>query len=376
MNKNLPKSALPAPGDRQLPLLMASEAEHQTAFSPTFSFPLSPLRQQTMDSLLNGNITANQVDALTHSSDLVDRMVGAHLGTLEAVRYAVDVDSLVNAMNEVHPLDTDMSHRTLIMSAAIGRAAMPVVEAISARQRSDHWIETARVVSARDAIERGEPRPRVSPLIESDAQNDPAAQKIRESLGLLASNGVMVDLVGGQMLNEKLRGVQEFDKALREHFGNKLIGISVGGSIAKGYANLESDVDVCVMGTDIDMAKFAEERAPSFGIKHFKAPDFLECPDLRPELRPHVKDAFFNPLYQGLFTGDRQALATAQANHIEDIEEKEWDTLRKNMLRREFFGDNIAERYQLEPLELELLQVMTMLQRIPPSYPEMQALLS
>ncbi len=100
--------------------------------------------------------------------------------------------------------------------------------------------------------------------------------------------------------------VREFLKLLQEHFGDRLVSLLVFGSVARGNARPESDVDVCLVLRDLPRSRYHRHqilspilaqlrRGPSYNdlVERGYAPDIsalLYTPEEIKETKPIFLD--------------------------------------------------------------------------------------
>jgi len=62
---------------------------------------------------------------------------------------------------------------------------------------------------------------------------------------------------GGRHVQHEYAGlVEEYIRLLREEFGDRVVSVLVFGSVARGTARLDSDVDVCVVIRDLPVSRY------------------------------------------------------------------------------------------------------------------------
>jgi len=153
---------------------------------------------------------------------------------------------------------------------------------------------------------------------------------------------------------------------MRREFGAGFTGIVVFGSMAKGYAHPESDVDYAVIASNPAAAKKFRETCESLSLpldrEHYVNPK---------ERNPSNA----TPLFCGLFFGDRKSLKKAQQTAFENMNEQQWDNLRREIFEQEATLNKAFERHGItSKREQQRLKAAAAL-RVPPPYEEMKRLL-
>lgn len=191
----------------------------------------------------------------------------------------------------------------------------------------------------------------------------------------LASRNPMTDATDGSVVDAKLGRLEQFIHLIKAEFGSKFIGLVVAGSLARGYAEESSDADIAIIGQDQSIKDFGLKYACDFGVEHFEPVEaYVHCdPALAPEFTPHETDDKFNPLFQGIFQGDKAKLSIVQSRFIDGVSPAVWDKTRMRMLSSEMASRHKRRsRLDLSVREDQNVQFMALLQRVPPKYAELR----
>ncbi|GEM_PF-4793561 len=183
---------------------------------------------------------------------------------------------------------------------------------------------------------------------------------------LLASRKPVFATPHAKKIGLKLNSLARISEALKREFSHDFVGLSVVGSITKGYANRESDADLCFLHYNraAEIRARLAELAKREGISLHAWPIELSGFSLH------------NSLFQGLFFGDREALFQAQKNAIDNTNPEAWELWTLGNLKKHE-GDYLKtlERNDLTPGELLDLVYAAHLLRVPPSLEEMRQIM-
>jgi len=160
---------------------------------------------------------------------------------------------------------------------------------------------------------------------------------------------------------DKIRKIEDVARLLKAKFGDRFVGITVFGSIAKGYMNDLSDLDYAIVAEDETILKEFQKHAKSLNlcIEHYS----------------EVKDSNYlqgdiAPLFYGLFFGDHERLSRIQLTTLEKTSDEEWDKIRMNIFINETNIDKAKKRFGLSDEEERKIKETAALLRVPPTRSE------
>lgn len=168
-------------------------------------------------------------------------------------------------------------------------------------------------------------------------------------------------------LSEQIIELENISRLVKDKFGNDFIGLTIFGSVSKGYANKKSDLDWSFIAKNKEASKCFNDLVKSSS-----------------NLRPCVFGGRYNvglgagdpieqhqdALFYGLFFGDRKQLLKLQKEVLNNISEEDWDKIRKQILEHETNLNKIAQRVEIKNSELEQIRQASALLRVPPPYNE------
>ena len=124
-----------------------------------------------------------------------------------------------------------------------------------------------------------------------------------------------------QELATRILELDKIEKKLREKNGDKLVGIVVYGSTAKGYLKSASDLDYTVISEDPQVVKQFKKLAESLDLcpvhDHWVGPEEGKI------------SGYVNALFTGIFFGQRKKLLEYQKKYLTQIDEDGWHKIRR-----------------------------------------------
>jgi len=193
-----------------------------------------------------------------------------------------------------------------------------------------------------------------------------AMQEITGKRFLLSSRAPFAATAYLPEILKRAKTFDEISSKMKRKFGAGFTGIVVFGSMAKGYANPESDVDYAVIASNPVAASafkdFCKNKGLPLCIDHYVNPKEYNTSNAA-------------PLFYGLFFGDRKALRRAQRSTFSRMNEEQWNTVRSRILENEAQLTKAFERFGItSKKEQQRLKAAAAL-RVPPPYKEMKQLL-
>lgn len=186
-----------------------------------------------------------------------------------------------------------------------------------------------------------------------------------------------------EILAKKLTSAKQLFNRFAEDVGSDFIGLTLHGSVGKGYADESSDIDITVIGKEGDAmervwGKDTEERVwgkdTELDLTHLLYHQFFGVDDnLQPDGTRHDM-TYFNPLFQGLFFGEPALLRQIQKNYLNTVSEPEWEKDRLTILAKETDIAKAAKRFNLSQAEVQKATLLIGLTRVPPRLDEMKKL--
>lgn len=167
-------------------------------------------------------------------------------------------------------------------------------------------------------------------------------------------------------LSEKIIALENISQLVKDKFGDKFIGLTIFGSMSKGYANKKSDLDWGFIAEN-------KEAAECFNDLVELSPNLRPCDWGRYSVGLGAGDPIEqhqDALFYGLFFGDRKQLLKLQKEVLNNISEEDWDKIRKHIMEHETNLDKIAHRVEIKNSELEQIRQISALLRVPLSYNE------
>lgn len=156
-------------------------------------------------------------------------------------------------------------------------------------------------------------------------------------------------------LAERTKKLQEISSELQEEFQEDFTGITIFGSTSKGYLNPESDLDYAVISDDEDAVDKFQDLADEKDLDLCEG--FYMKKEKGEERQP-------NHLFSGLFFGDHDELMELQKETLQEMDEEEWEEVRRNIEQEEANFEKMIPRLQLD--EGEKLDKATSLLKVPP----------
>lgn len=362
------------PDNQYIPLQETSQILSRE-YPPTFTFPLSKSRREALNTVNSERPSSEQVLKLLDSSDFIERFVGFHLADPSLIPQEKYSD-ILRVMEEVYELKSSaMLEKILATAAKFGTSCLPLVDRIYNDYKAHDIDILLKAEEVKKAIQEG-----TKPVFENADRQTIVAIKETESIkpqvdiNIFTSGYPLLATNRGSVARSKLNDIKTLFGRLKQQFGDSVIGITVGGSIAKGFAVEGSDADICVFARNRDVIQFCRKQVGQLGIKHFYASESFLFVDEngRPQFEPGLSDGLFNPIFQGVFVGNTESLKQMQANHIAGVSDQEWEKQRKIMLLRERQMGKVTERFDVSPDEIERLQLLIALRRIPPPLEELK----
>ena len=166
----------------------------------------------------------------------------------------------------------------------------------------------------------------------------------------------------------KLSALEKIKKQLGKEFGDDFVGVSVHGSISKGYSVPESDMDYAVIASHPKVKARFEELAKEHELKL--------CGGVAKYLdeKAQSNESF---LFNGLFYGNHDKLLEMQNKVIENISEAGWGRVAESISATMQAQTKTRTRFGLSEEESEKLAVVSSLLRVPPaSLDEMKAIMA
>ena len=179
------------------------------------------------------------------------------------------------------------------------------------------------------------------------------------SKSLLSTRKPLFATLEIESLMGKIQKLHEITEKLKKEFSDKFIGLTIFGSVAKGYSTKESDTDWGIIAKDIMVSIKFQKMAGTLSLchEHYAGVDenskILENEDI---------------LFYGLFFGDFNELRKLQKVTLENMNKKQWDIIRKNIENNETNLDKAAKRFNISKEEMEKIKVFSSLLRVPLSY--------
>jgi len=158
-------------------------------------------------------------------------------------------------------------------------------------------------------------------------------------------------------LAKRITELTEVEKKLRKKVGERLVGIVVFGSTAKGYFRELSDVDYTVVAEDYQVVKEFEKIAE---------PLLTLCEGQWVGPVEGEISGYTNTLFSGLFFGNKKKLLEYQKKFLEQTDDKKWDLIRKIIMIGETDISKTKIILGLEEKELDKTREAIALLRTPP----------
>ena len=173
-----------------------------------------------------------------------------------------------------------------------------------------------------------------------------------------------------EQLIKKFDSLKEITEKLQKQYEKDFIGIVILGSTSKGYSEKDSDIDYALITTKNNIEN-------KFFFDSFKKLSEEHSLKLDNDYAKSENDNFYlNPqvLFEGLFFGNYKKFHELQKTIFQKINEIEWDKIRKKILEREKLSQKAKERHFLgyKQEEIEKMDQIISLRRMPPSYNEMR----
>jgi len=204
-----------------------------------------------------------------------------------------------------------------------------------------------------------------NPIVRKAAEN--ALEQIKTRMAMLGTRRPFAATAHLLEILERTETLKAVSSQLKREFGEEFTGIVVFGSLAKGYARPESDIDYGVIASTPKPVKRFRELAREKGL-------------------PLCDEHYVNSgeksskttamLFNGLFFGDRKALKKSQRAAFIRIESpQEWNRVRRQIFKNETHLETAFKRLGItSKREQQRLKAAAAL-RVPPPYNEMKKLL-
>ncbi|MFH1837921.1 MAG: nucleotidyltransferase domain-containing protein [Candidatus Kuenenbacteria bacterium] len=185
---------------------------------------------------------------------------------------------------------------------------------------------------------------------------------------LLAFKKPLFATIELEQLVEKIISLEKITKEMKEKFKDDFVGIVVFGSTTKGYSIKESDIDCGIIAKNNkkkEIFDYFKELSNKYNLKLCDISGYC--------VWISDNDYIFSNqeiLFKGLFFGDQEKLLVLQETILKNIDKTRWDIIRKKIKKEETKRWKAAERYNLTLNQLEELEQIILLQRVPLSYEE------
>ena len=216
-------------------------------------------------------------------------------------------------------------------------------------------------------------------------------------LRLLASKNPVFASPETRVMMERVKTIEDIVHQLKKDFGDKFVGLSVFGSMAKGYMCEESDLDYTIITSDDKVPEkfkmlleknkiracavardylkvYVEQQKQLAKLSPLRFFKFLIHEQEKHEHMFHLRGSFListlASLFSGLFFGDRDAALKLQLLLLEKLGPSEWDEVRMKILDVISTLYKAKKRFNLTTSELEKVQAASCLLRVPPPYKE------
>ena len=191
-----------------------------------------------------------------------------------------------------------------------------------------------------------------------------------KNMHLLGSRKAVFATPHTEAIAAKIKSLQKISDALAKEFPEHFVGLTVVGSIPKGYANSSSDADLFYLHTgktyaiEDEIQDRLRRNATQEGIEIQAFPLDLNGPSVH------------NALFQGLFFGDREKLFDAQKKAVATATPEQWEKLVSNAKGTEGDYTKVLERHSVSPDKLISLIYATHLLRVPPDLKQMRQIMA
>lgn len=267
------------------------------------------------------------------------------------VRFGIAALPILEAMSRD---SENLVKRTVIDEIIVlGRDGLPLLNEIIKREGEDEGIKLA-AIRAKQSIEHPE------------AEGQKEVKKGWPYL--LFTKKPLFATPYTELLAERMLKLQDISQKLQQEFGNEFTGIVIFGSTSRGYLAEKSDLDWGIMAKNKIVSRRFRELASDLPLckEHYigvgAGGEILENQDI---------------LYKGLFFGDRKGLVELQVSTLENMSEKQWEQVRREIWRNEVIHlQKIAERFEIDVHELEKIKQAAALLRVPPPYEEAKKILA
>ena len=155
---------------------------------------------------------------------------------------------------------------------------------------------------------------------------------------------------------------------LERKFKDDFLGFIIGGSLEKGYFGPKSDIDYAIIGKEKKIKEIEDEFRNLLEGLHLKP-----CLKYPVSLSENGKVYIGGPesyLFSGLFFGAKKEFLKIQKKFLEGITEREWDGIRKEMMREETRLFKAEWRFFMDEEELTKISQAISLLKTPPPYKE------
>ena len=355
---------------------------------PTFRFPLPPSRRAALRVLGSGRPRKKDIRELLNSDDRLEMLAGLHgLGKLKtAPAEDLPMSRIGHLLKDKDPEVREATVRAVGAHKGLAKHIIPLLG------DEKPWVrrEAARAVGAHKGLAKhvvpllGDKYPRVRreaaravgahegftakhvvPLL-GDTDRQVRAEAARAVVGrrkpdrggepeprILGSRRPHLATPYRDDIVRRLDHINDVSEALKKYPG--FTGIVVLGSTAKGYAELDSDLDVAVLGEGAGL--LGEARG-------LLGRDYRVCGPLMEGLtRPGEGGDL---LFRGLFFGRRESMETAQRDFLRRATPAQWEEVRERILAKEGNILKAAERLGVGEEELGRLRLRALLQKVPP----------
>ncbi len=169
-------------------------------------------------------------------------------------------------------------------------------------------------------------------------------------------------------MKETIFSLWKIKEKLERKFKDGFLGFIIGGSLEKGYFEPKSDIDYVIVGKEKRIEKIENEFRDSLESLHLKPCDRSHISILE-NGKLNVED-LESYLFSGLFFGAKKRLLEIQKKFLENITEKEWDKIRKKIMREELRIFKTEERFFMNEKEITKISQAISLLKTPPSFKE------
>lgn len=198
-------------------------------------------------------------------------------------------------------------------------------------------------------------------------QDEKTSEKVKEISmkiikSLAAPNPVWATLFPEET-REKILEVQRVIKQLKKEYGDKIVGSIILGSIARGSAIQESDIDIALLATDHNCYRRFIELATDYNLNLCRRSQIHVALNENYQLKNLEQSDI---LFEGLFLGDYKKLLEIQKELLESIDGERWERIREKIMYHETALSKTKQRFQLSQKEIDKLFHAILFIRVPP----------